>query len=73
VRVRRTADGAPLVPELRHTFVSIVSDNDGLPHSGMIGHCLGKPERISMRAFQAADAARSSDELQKEDVHALLR
>jgi hypothetical protein len=39
----------------------------------MIGHCLGKPERISMRAFQAADAARSSGELQKEDVHALLR
>jgi hypothetical protein len=39
----------------------------------MIGHCLGKPGRMSMRAFQAADAARSSDELQKEDVHALLR
>ena len=32
---------------------------------GMTGHCLGKPERILMRAFQAAaDAACSSDELQ---------
>lgn len=39
----------------------------------MIGHCLGKPERMSMRAFQAAAAARSSDQLQKEDVHALPR
>ena len=43
------------------------------PLGGMIGHCLGKSERISMRAFQAADAVRSSGELQKEDVHALLR
>jgi hypothetical protein len=31
----------------------------------MTGHCLGKPERVLMRAFQvAADAACSSDELQ---------